>query len=161
MTGKQFKQTRKALGLNQATIGPKLGVHSITISRWERGIVPINRAAAALVRVWAANANRGKQKRSKAEMKAPNEGNSYADEEIVCILSDAPTNANSIKWAVLLGRSRQAIKMIYKKAAWSPRDREKVREEADASIMQIKRCKKLAGWIVGADVYDDDSKEAD
>jgi putative transcriptional regulator len=41
MTSTQIVQVRNSLGLTQAAFGKLLGVHSLTVSRWERGgLVP-------------------------------------------------------------------------------------------------------------------------
>jgi putative transcriptional regulator len=38
MTKDEIRELRERLGLNQEQFGNKIGVHFITISRWERGI---------------------------------------------------------------------------------------------------------------------------
>ena len=42
MTPDQFKATRKRLGFTQAELAEEWGVHVQSISKWERGIEPIN-----------------------------------------------------------------------------------------------------------------------
>lgn len=41
MTPTNLYQQRLALGLKQIELAARLGVHEITVSRWERGQVPI------------------------------------------------------------------------------------------------------------------------
>jgi DNA-binding transcriptional regulator YiaG len=63
MTPDQFKATRKELGITQSELAEEWGVHVQSISKWERGVDPINpiaayalRAMSARVRLlWAAN----------------------------------------------------------------------------------------------------------
>lgn len=52
MTGQQLKRARKALGIDQVTVAKRLGVHPMTISKWERGVVPIPKATGELVHLW-------------------------------------------------------------------------------------------------------------
>lgn len=48
----QIKSIRKALGLTQEGFAKRIGVHKITVSRWERGeISPRGLALAALERL--------------------------------------------------------------------------------------------------------------
>jgi DNA-binding transcriptional regulator YiaG len=55
MTGEQLKRARKnTLRIDQVTLAKKLGVHSMTVSKWERGASPIPKATGELVRLWAA-----------------------------------------------------------------------------------------------------------
>jgi transcriptional regulator with XRE-family HTH domain len=54
MTAEQLKRARKALDLEQTQLARKLGVHPMTVSKWERGISPIPKATGELVRLWAA-----------------------------------------------------------------------------------------------------------
>jgi transcriptional regulator with XRE-family HTH domain len=53
MTAEQLKRARKALGLEQVELAKRLGVHPMTVSKWERGITPIPKATGELVRLWA------------------------------------------------------------------------------------------------------------
>jgi len=39
MTGKQVSELRQKLGLSQAQLAQLLGVHSLTVSKWERNIL--------------------------------------------------------------------------------------------------------------------------
>jgi DNA-binding transcriptional regulator YiaG len=38
MTGAEIRSIRQLLGLNQAQFGQLMGVHAITVSKWESGI---------------------------------------------------------------------------------------------------------------------------
>jgi putative transcriptional regulator len=38
MTGSEIRSIRQLLGLNQAQFAQLMGVHAITVSKWERGI---------------------------------------------------------------------------------------------------------------------------
>ena len=54
MTAEQLKRARKALVLEQTELAKRLGVHPMTVSKWERGISPIPKATGELVRLWSA-----------------------------------------------------------------------------------------------------------
>jgi DNA-binding transcriptional regulator YiaG len=41
MTPLELSQRRLALGLKQAELAWLLGMHAITVSKWERGVVPV------------------------------------------------------------------------------------------------------------------------
>jgi DNA-binding transcriptional regulator YiaG len=41
MTPAELQQYRTKLGLSQAELSALLGAHAITVSKWERGIVPV------------------------------------------------------------------------------------------------------------------------
>lgn len=57
MTPLQFKATRKSLGFTQAELAKEWGVHVQSISKWERGVDPINPIAAyALKLMWKVGA---------------------------------------------------------------------------------------------------------
>ena len=51
MKADEIKQLRKRLGLSQAKFGRVLGVHAMTVSRWERGKVEPDGATAQLLDV--------------------------------------------------------------------------------------------------------------
>jgi transcriptional regulator with XRE-family HTH domain len=51
MTGAAFKKQRRALGLIQAKLAKRIGVHRITISKWEAGMVPVPPPIALLMRL--------------------------------------------------------------------------------------------------------------
>jgi transcriptional regulator with XRE-family HTH domain len=38
MTGSEIRSIRRLLGLNQAQFGQLMGVHAITVSKWESGV---------------------------------------------------------------------------------------------------------------------------
>jgi transcriptional regulator with XRE-family HTH domain len=50
MTADQFKALRKRTGLTQVDVAGRLGVDPMTISRWERGLHPINPLAVPGIR---------------------------------------------------------------------------------------------------------------
>jgi len=52
MTGAGIKQCRKALGLKQSELAERLGVHPLTVSRWERDAGSIPHASAELLKMW-------------------------------------------------------------------------------------------------------------
>jgi transcriptional regulator with XRE-family HTH domain len=56
--GEQLKRARKELRLDQVALAKRLGVHPMTISKWERDVSPIPKATGELVRLWAAAANK-------------------------------------------------------------------------------------------------------
>lgn len=41
MTRQEFRERRKALGMTQAQLAAALGVHAVTVSKWERGVLVI------------------------------------------------------------------------------------------------------------------------
>jgi len=41
MNAENTKLTRQALGLNQVQFAQILGVHPLTVSKWERGVTPL------------------------------------------------------------------------------------------------------------------------
>jgi transcriptional regulator with XRE-family HTH domain len=49
VTGKEIKRARKVLGVSQIELAEKLGVHPMTVSRWERDFVKIPEPEARLV----------------------------------------------------------------------------------------------------------------
>jgi transcriptional regulator with XRE-family HTH domain len=61
MTEEQLKRARKALGLEQTELAKRLGVHPMTVSKWECGTSPIPKATGELVRLWTATNRKGKK----------------------------------------------------------------------------------------------------
>ncbi len=51
MTGKELRRARQQLGLTQKVLAEKLGVHKLTVARWEWGTVGISEPAARLVKL--------------------------------------------------------------------------------------------------------------
>jgi transcriptional regulator with XRE-family HTH domain len=49
MRGNSLKRKRKALGLTQRTLAERIGVHRITIAKWETGVEPIPKSIALLI----------------------------------------------------------------------------------------------------------------
>lgn len=66
--------------------------------------------------------------------------NSYTDEMLTNIISDAPTKANATKWAATYGRSTGAITMIYRNV-YAPANLE------DKFRQQIQRIAKAVGVL--------------
>jgi DNA-binding transcriptional regulator YiaG len=62
----QLKRTRERLRLTQAQLATELGVHQVTVARWETGVHRIPGAVALLVRRLAADAGRGGQSRKRS-----------------------------------------------------------------------------------------------
>ena len=60
MTGKEVQRLRTRLGLKQTELAAQLGVHPITISKWETGVHVIPEPAAKLLRLLTTMAKRGK-----------------------------------------------------------------------------------------------------
>jgi DNA-binding transcriptional regulator YiaG len=54
-----------ALGLKQSELAERLGVHPMTVSRWERGIGSISRPVEQLVRMFVASSKSEGPKRRK------------------------------------------------------------------------------------------------
>ena len=53
MTGTDVQRLRRRLGLTQAALARKIGVHTLTVSRWERGQVRVTEPMARLLRLLA------------------------------------------------------------------------------------------------------------
>jgi len=53
MSPDQFKGARRVIGLTQTGMAQRLGVHPMTVSRWERGLVSIPNPVGKLMRLWA------------------------------------------------------------------------------------------------------------
>lgn len=51
MTGEEFRRHRRRLGFTQVGLAQRIGVHEITISRWERDVVAIPEPVTQLVRL--------------------------------------------------------------------------------------------------------------
>ena len=54
MTPAELKRSRLALGLSQTALAKRLGVHTMTVSRWERAFVAIPNPVEKLIRLWVA-----------------------------------------------------------------------------------------------------------
>ena len=53
MTGEELHRIRERLGLTQAQLAERLGVHWNSVARWERNEMSIRETAARLVRLLA------------------------------------------------------------------------------------------------------------
>lgn len=74
-------------------------------------------------------------------------GETYTDEELIAILSDAPTQSNVIKHALRLERIQSAIHLVYKHAMTATATLKK-RGWSNKTIDQTRRvAKKRVGWI--------------
>jgi DNA-binding transcriptional regulator YiaG len=65
VTGSEMKRHRETLGLKQTELAERLGVHPMTVSRWERGVGAISKPVEQLVLMFAASSKRDKAKRRK------------------------------------------------------------------------------------------------
>jgi DNA-binding transcriptional regulator YiaG len=63
MTQTELIARRQRLGFTQAQLAQALGVASITVSRWERGVQPISETAARLLSVLTPPEKGGKRTR--------------------------------------------------------------------------------------------------
>jgi DNA-binding transcriptional regulator YiaG len=52
VTPEQFKGARDALGLTQTAMAQRLGVHPMTVSKWERGLAAIPIPVEKLISLW-------------------------------------------------------------------------------------------------------------
>src|SRR3990172_13397409 len=53
ITGAEIRRIRQRLGLTQEAFGRLVGVHFVTVSRWERGTLGVRESAARLIRLLA------------------------------------------------------------------------------------------------------------
>jgi DNA-binding transcriptional regulator YiaG len=51
MRAKDVQRLRKRLGLTQARFGRLLGVHRVTVARWESGVTEVQAPVAKLIRI--------------------------------------------------------------------------------------------------------------
>jgi hypothetical protein len=78
----------------------------------------------------------------------PNFHQPYSDDDLVMILSDAPTRANAIKHAARFQRNSGAIAMIYKWAMTPPSIIRSRGREDHTFMLQIRRvAKQRVGWL--------------
>lgn len=62
MEAKKITQIREKLGLNQAELSQLLGVHQMTVSRWERGTMTPSPYLSAMLHEFATAADKKNQK---------------------------------------------------------------------------------------------------
>ncbi|MGH7987569.1 MAG: helix-turn-helix domain-containing protein [Candidatus Binataceae bacterium] len=63
MAPEQLKKSRAALGCDQVALARRLGVHPMTLSRWERGFSTIPAPVEKLIRLWVNQNREAKGKR--------------------------------------------------------------------------------------------------
>lgn len=63
MIGSEVLRLRKRLGLKQTELAARVGVHPITVSRWERDRVHVPEPTAKLLRLLAAMDPKGNRRR--------------------------------------------------------------------------------------------------
>ncbi len=56
MKAATVKKIRKRLGLSRAALASRLGVHYVTVYRWERGLNPVTGPASAMLAVLSGEA---------------------------------------------------------------------------------------------------------
>lgn len=62
VTGDELSKLRGRLGLTQTALAAQLGVHPITISKWETGVHAVPEPVAKLLRLMASAAPRSKRR---------------------------------------------------------------------------------------------------
>ena len=62
MEGREIKQIREKLGLSQAHFGQLLGVHAMTVSKWERGALSPNGYQETLMKTFNTTAEQSQAK---------------------------------------------------------------------------------------------------
>jgi DNA-binding transcriptional regulator YiaG len=62
MTPQGFKSMRRQKGYSQSELARELDVHVLTISKWERGVVPVPKMAALALSALRRNHNKGGRK---------------------------------------------------------------------------------------------------
>ena len=73
----------------------------------------------------------------------------YSDDDLIAILSDAPTRANAMKHAARFQRGPKAIELIYKWAMTPLGTIEERGRGQDAFILQVRRvAKERVGWLI-------------
>lgn len=84
------------------------------------------------------------QKENEDKRDTSNKGEKWTDGELKIILSDAPTQQNCLKYAILFKRGYGSIEQIYR---WSTTQDQKLseRRKEDSFIQQIKRVSKELG----------------
>ena len=63
MTGEGLCQLRRRLGFTQVELAEQLGVHPITVSKWETGVHKVPTPVAKLLRLLDKTAGRSKRSR--------------------------------------------------------------------------------------------------
>lgn len=62
-----MRRHRETLGLKQTELAERLGVHPMTVSRWERGAISIPRPVAQLIVMLVSSSKRVRLKRRKGK----------------------------------------------------------------------------------------------
>ena len=84
------------------------------------------------------------EKENEKHRDVSNKGQSWTDEELKIILSDAPSKANCLKYAKLFKRGYGSIEQIYRWSTTAQKNISEIRAE-DKFINQIKRIAKELG----------------
>ena len=63
MTGTEVQRLRRRLGVTQAQLAARVGVHKLTVSRWERGQVRVTEPMSRLLKLLAATVPRTTKKK--------------------------------------------------------------------------------------------------
>lgn len=63
MTAAEVRRIRERLGLTQAELAARIGVHTMTVSRWERGVVNVPEPVGRLIRFVASAASKPRRER--------------------------------------------------------------------------------------------------
>lgn len=84
------------------------------------------------------------QKENEEKRDTSNKGGKWTDEQLKIILSDAPSEQNCMKYAILFKRGYGSIEQIYR---WSTTQNQELseRRKEDSFIKQIKRVAKELG----------------
>lgn len=71
MTGSKVRRVRQAMGLTQQQFADRLGVHKVTVAKWETDAQGMRGPAARLIALLGATAlgRSGKQKRTRAKLR--------------------------------------------------------------------------------------------
>jgi DNA-binding transcriptional regulator YiaG len=63
VTGSEVREIRRALGMSQPEFAELVGVHAISVSKWETGAMGIRRTTEKLIRLLAASQRNRKERR--------------------------------------------------------------------------------------------------
>lgn len=82
-----------------------------------------------------------------ASERPPQRGKPYSDGDLRLVLNAAPTVRNAVALSVMLGRSPDAIELIWK---WASTPDKEVRRKRPHNrfVAQVKRVAKEVGWVI-------------